>query len=115
MYPLNIPAPSKVGSHTFDKYLRETKIFRNEKFQALAINRTKADVQDFKRLRIKSDARNPPLDEIGNLFFFVFVIAVFFNMPVLVGWFIVFNATLKKIYIFSLYLDGQFYCWRELE
>lgn len=67
MYPLNIPAPSKVGSHTFDKYLRETKIFRNEKFQALAINRTKADVQDFKRLRIKSDARNPPLDEIGNI------------------------------------------------
>lgn len=67
MYPLNIPAPSRVGAHTFDKYLRESKVFRNEKFEALAINRTRADVKDFKRLRVKSDARNPPLDELGNI------------------------------------------------
>lgn len=66
MYPLNIPAPSKVGDHTFDKYLRESKIFRNEKFESLAINRTKQDAKDFKRLRAKSEARNPPLDELGK-------------------------------------------------
>lgn len=66
MYPLNIPAPSRVGDHTFDKYLRESKIFRNAKFESLAINRTKQDAKDFKKLRAKSDARNPPLDELGN-------------------------------------------------
>lgn len=67
MYPLNIPAPSKVGDHTFEKYIRETKLFNDEKIAFLAMNRTKADVQEFKRLRCRSEARNPPIDESGNI------------------------------------------------
>ncbi|KAL3841624.1 hypothetical protein ACJMK2_019738 [Sinanodonta woodiana] len=67
MYPLNIPAPSKVGDHTFEKYIRETKLFGSNKFKAMALERTKADVQEFKRLRIKSMARNPPIDESGQI------------------------------------------------
>ena len=66
MYPLNIPAPSKVGEHTFEKYIRETKLFVNPKIASLAMDRTKADIQEFKRLRCRSDARNPPLDETGR-------------------------------------------------
>ncbi|KAJ8311147.1 hypothetical protein KUTeg_011300, partial [Tegillarca granosa] len=67
MYPLNIPKPSQIGEHTFEKYVRETKLFNNEKYKILAMERTKTDIQEFKRLRSKSDARNPPLDEDGNI------------------------------------------------
>lgn len=67
MYPLNIPAPSKVGDHTFEKYIRETKLFSNEKFKSMAMSRTKADVEEFRRLRIKSQSRNPPIDEEGKV------------------------------------------------
>lgn len=68
MYPLNIPAPSKVGDHTFEKYIRETRLFNNEKFKSMAMARTKADVEEFRRLRIKSQGRNPPIDEQGKIF-----------------------------------------------
>ncbi|XP_060072482.1 testis-expressed protein 52-like [Ylistrum balloti] len=67
MYPLNIPPPSQVGDHTFDKFIRESSLFNNDKMKALAMERTKNDVVEFKRLRVKSDARNPPLDESGQI------------------------------------------------
>ncbi|KAH3886024.1 testis-expressed protein 52-like [Dreissena polymorpha] len=67
MYPLNIPSPSKVGEQTFEKYIRETKLFNDEKFKSMAMQRTRNDVDEFKRLRIKSQGRNPPLDEQGNI------------------------------------------------
>lgn len=65
MYPLNIPAPSKVGEQTFEKYIRETKLFQSDKFKSLAVSRTRADVEEFRKLRIKSQGRNPPIDEQG--------------------------------------------------
>lgn len=65
MYPLNIPAPSRVGENTFAKYITETKLFKNEKFKALAVQRTLTDIKEFRQLRIRSEARNPPLDEQG--------------------------------------------------
>lgn len=68
MYPLNIPAPSKVGENTFEKYIRETRLFKNDKFKAMAMSRTKSDVEEFRRLRIKSQGRNPPIDEQGKNF-----------------------------------------------
>ncbi|KAL4225402.1 hypothetical protein ACF0H5_016092 [Mactra antiquata] len=67
MYPLNIPAPSKVGEQTFEKYIRETRLFQSEKFKALAMSRTKADIEEFRKLRMKSIGRNPPIDEDGNI------------------------------------------------
>lgn len=67
MYPLNIPAPSKVGEQSFEKYIRESKLFKSEKFKSMAMSKTKTDVEEFKRLRVKSNARNPPIDEMGNI------------------------------------------------
>lgn len=67
MYPLNIPAPSKVGEQTFEKYIRETRLFQSDKFKSLALSRTKADVDEFRRLRIRSQGRNPPIDEKGAI------------------------------------------------
>ena len=67
MYPLNIPKPSKVGKNTFVKYIQETKLFENEKFKKLAVQRMKTDLAEFRRLKLLSEARNPPLDQDGKI------------------------------------------------
>jgi len=67
MYPLNIPAPSNVGHNSFEKYIRETNLFQNEKAKNLAIRRTKTEVGEFKQLKYKSDGRHPPINEKGNI------------------------------------------------
>lgn len=67
MYPLNIPAPSNVGENSFEKYVRETRLFENQKAKTLAINRTRSDVAEFKQLKIKSDGRHPPINEKGDI------------------------------------------------
>ncbi|KAK3803452.1 hypothetical protein RRG08_027555 [Elysia crispata] len=67
MYPLNIPAASQVRENTFEKYVRETKLFQDEKGKSLAIRRSKTEVSEFKKLRCKTEARNPPLNERGDI------------------------------------------------
>ncbi|KAK7486671.1 hypothetical protein BaRGS_00022072 [Batillaria attramentaria] len=67
MYPLNIPTPSKVGDYTFEKYIRETSLFRDEKNKALAIKQTQSDAEEFRRLKYRTEARNPPVDQAGNI------------------------------------------------
>lgn len=67
MYPLNIPAPSKVGEYTYEKFLRETPLIRDDKMRRLAIERTVRDTDEFKRLRLRSDSRNPPIDPEGKI------------------------------------------------
>jgi hypothetical protein len=65
MYPLNIPKPSNVGDNTFDKYINESKMFADKKKKKLAVQRSRSDIEEFRRLRLRSDARNPPMDEDG--------------------------------------------------
>lgn len=67
MYPLNIPPASTVGNHTFEKYIRETSLFRDETKKALAVKQTRSDLEEFRRLKYKTQARNPPLDQSGNI------------------------------------------------
>ncbi|XP_005091514.1 testis-expressed protein 52 [Aplysia californica] len=67
MYPLNIPAASNVGENTFEKYIKETRLFQNPKAKNLAIRRTKTDVHEFKQLKCKSDGRHPPINEKGDI------------------------------------------------
>lgn len=67
MYPLNIPPASKVGNFTFDKYIRETKLFKDEKHKALAIKQTTTDLEEFRRLKYKTESRNPPIDQSGKI------------------------------------------------
>lgn len=67
MYPLNIPTPSKVGDHTFEKYIRETSLFRDEKNKALAIKQVQTDLEEFRKLKYRTEARNPPVDQSGNI------------------------------------------------
>ena len=71
MYPLNIPSASKVGNHTFEKYIRETSLFKDDKYKSLALKQTRADMDEFRRLKYKTESRNPPLDQDGLYFCFV--------------------------------------------
>lgn len=66
LYPVNIPAPSKIGDNTFDKYLRETNFFENDKAKNLAIRRAATDISELKRLKCRSEARNPPINKKGK-------------------------------------------------
>lgn len=66
LYPLNIPPPSQVGNNTFEKYIKETSLIKNEKYKIIAINQTKSDTEEFQRLKHKTEARNPPLDALGE-------------------------------------------------
>lgn len=67
MYPLNVPPPSKVGGYTYSKFLTETPLIKEDKLRKLAIDRTHNDILDFKRLRLRSDMRAPPVDEDGHI------------------------------------------------
>lgn len=67
MYPLNIPAPSQVGEHSYSRFLTETPLIRDDKLRTMAIDRTSKDIMEFKRLRLKSEARQPPLDKDGRI------------------------------------------------
>lgn len=50
MYLLNIFVFLKVGDYMFEKYIREMKLFNDEKIVFLVMNWIKVDVQEFKRL-----------------------------------------------------------------
>ncbi|XP_076471281.1 testis-expressed protein 52-like [Babylonia areolata] len=67
MYPLNIPTASKVGKHTFEKYIKETALFQDDKYKAMAIAQTRSDMNEFRRLKVKTESRNPPIDQTGNI------------------------------------------------
>lgn len=66
MYPLNVPAPSTVGEYNYAKFLTETPIIRDEKLRKMAVDRTTKDLLEFRRLRLRSDSRNPPIDQSGQ-------------------------------------------------
>ncbi|CAG5123261.1 unnamed protein product [Candidula unifasciata] len=67
LYPVNIPPPSHVKDDTFDKFLGQTKLFDNDKFKSLAIQRAATEIYEFQKLRCRSQARNPPLNEKGDI------------------------------------------------
>jgi len=69
LYPINIPPPSKVGTHTLSKYFDQHKkhLFRSHKAFELAVEKTERDDALMKYLKLKSEMRNPPLDTQGNI------------------------------------------------
>lgn len=67
MYPMNVPAPSQVREYTYSKFLRETPLIKDEKRRQYAIDKTAKDIMEFKRMRLRSDMRNPPLDKSGKI------------------------------------------------
>jgi hypothetical protein len=69
LYPVNIPVPSNMGSHTLAKYYEQNKksFFKTEKSYQLASSKVDKEAAIMKYLRLKSEMRNPPLDYNGNI------------------------------------------------
>ncbi|KAK2153529.1 hypothetical protein LSH36_294g03060 [Paralvinella palmiformis] len=67
MYPLNIPSPSRVGDYTYEKFLTEISLIKDEKLRRMAIRRTGKDVEEFKKLKLRAEVRNPPVDPEGSI------------------------------------------------
>lgn len=71
MYPLNVPSPSKQGKYTYARFLTDTSVVKDSKQKNLIISQTMKDLAEMKRNKIKSDARNPPIDRSG-LYAFIY-------------------------------------------
>ncbi|XP_072172188.1 testis-expressed protein 52-like [Diadema setosum] len=67
MYPIKIPSHSEMKEHTFTKFLSEVPIIRDPKRRHLAISHSMKELQDFQRLKLRSEMRVPPMDAEGNL------------------------------------------------
>jgi hypothetical protein len=51
---------------SYEKFLREIDIIKDTRLRQMAIERTVKDTEEFKRLRLRADARNPPIDTEGT-------------------------------------------------
>ena len=66
MFPVVVPKPSLLSEHTLGKFLEDNPSYiKNEKQRKLVIKSTDTDVDEFRRLRLKSESRNPPIDRRG--------------------------------------------------
>lgn len=67
IYPVAIPSHSEMGDHTFTKFLSEVPVIRDTKKRHLAIAHSMRELQDFQRLKLRSQMRVPPMDMDGNI------------------------------------------------
>ena len=67
MYPMSLPPPSHVGPYTYPQFLRDTSAIKDSKIHKLVLEKSVKELEQFKRLRLLSDMRNPPLDKDGEL------------------------------------------------
>ena len=65
MYPLNIPSPSKQGKYNYPRFLADTSVVKDSKMKNVLINQTTKDLAEMRRNKIRSEARNPPIDQSG--------------------------------------------------
>ena len=67
VYPIKVPSHSEMGEYTFTKFLSEVPIIRDQKRRHLAISHSVKELQDFQRLKLRSEMRVPPMDTEGNI------------------------------------------------
>ena len=65
-YPLKIPKPSRVGEHTYEKFIGLAR-FSDEKRKTIQLHTKKTQNLEKKELKIRSECRAPPLDCEGHL------------------------------------------------
>ncbi|XP_071956087.1 testis-expressed protein 52-like [Antedon mediterranea] len=65
MYPLKIPPHSSMGTNTFAKYLNEVHVIENDRLRAMTVAKSEKDMAEFKKLKLRSEMRVPPMDEYG--------------------------------------------------
>ena len=84
MYALSIPPASSMGNYTFEKYICETSLFKDNSKKLLAIRQTKSNMDELVKLKYRSQARNPPLHQSGQPYscrssIFIFLLAFLFS------------------------------------
>ncbi|XP_033099198.1 testis-expressed protein 52-like [Anneissia japonica] len=67
MYPMKIPPHSSMGSNTLGKFLSEVPIIENDRLRTMAVARSEKDMKEFKKLKLRSEMRVPPMDEYGYI------------------------------------------------
>lgn len=67
LYPLSVPQPSQLRDNTYAKYLTETpEIIKDDRKRQVVIGKVVTENKRMKELQMKSQMRNPPLDENGE-------------------------------------------------
>ncbi|XP_078666530.1 testis-expressed protein 52-like [Branchiostoma floridae x Branchiostoma belcheri] len=68
MYPINLPRASHMGRNTFAKYVAESRAMVRDPGQRRdVVLKLQQQLDEFQRLRIESEARRPPVDELGRI------------------------------------------------
>ncbi|XP_002740637.1 testis-expressed protein 52-like [Saccoglossus kowalevskii] len=67
MYPINVPPHSELGENNYAKFLREVPMIRDKKKCTIAISKSELNLEEFQKLRIRSEVRVPPLDDQGKI------------------------------------------------
>ena len=65
MYPLNVPSPSKQGKYTYARFLADTSLIKDSKQKNVIIKQTVQDLAEMNKNKVRSEARNPPIDQAG--------------------------------------------------
>ncbi|XP_078582109.1 testis-expressed protein 52-like [Branchiostoma floridae x Branchiostoma japonicum] len=68
MYPINLPRASHMGRNTFAKYVGESRtMVRDAGQRREVVLKLQQQLEEFRRLRIESEMRRPPVDELGRI------------------------------------------------
>jgi len=67
MHPLPIPPYNRLGRYTFAKFLSEVTVIPNKHKNQGQIIRHLSDLKEYKRLKLKSEGRRPPVDLMGRI------------------------------------------------
>lgn len=66
LYPIVIPSPSQIGDFTYAKFLSESPLIKNKKLRLAVVRQVQKDYDEFRRLRLRSELRDPPLTSSGE-------------------------------------------------
>lgn len=66
IYPLSVPKPSRIGDHTYQKFLQEVKLPPTTQKIVGWQKKGKQEIQS-RTLQVQSECRAPPLDWEGNI------------------------------------------------
>ena len=67
MHPLPIPTYNRLGRYTFAKFLSEVSVIPDGRKNQSQIIRHLSDLKEYKRLKLKSEGRRPPVDLMGRI------------------------------------------------
>lgn len=66
MYPVVVPTPSNIGEYTYARFLSETPLIKNAKRRQAIIRQVEQDIEGFRRLKLRTELRDPPLTKSGR-------------------------------------------------